>query len=55
MSLVYNKVKCSLNVHNIRHLPNYVVYLGPLRGWLCFGFEGLNGKIIKRAHGTKDG
>ena len=42
-------------MHNLLHLPNYIVYWGPLWGWSCFGFEGLNSKIIKRVHGTKDG
>ena len=55
IALEHNKAKCGLNVHNLLHLPNYVVHWGPLWGWSCFDFEGSNGKIIKRFHGTKDG
>lgn len=27
---------------------------GPLWAWSCFGFEGMNGEMMKFVHGTKN-
>ena len=45
---------CGLNVHNIRHLVECVENWGPLWAWSCFGFEGMNGEMMKFVHGTKN-
>uniref|UniRef100_A0A7M5XKF2 Transposase domain-containing protein n=4 Tax=Clytia hemisphaerica TaxID=252671 RepID=A0A7M5XKF2_9CNID len=51
----YERRKSGLNIHNLIHLPLYVEYWGPLWAYSCFGFESLNGSIIKQVHGTKNG
>uniref|UniRef100_A0A7M5V8K1 Uncharacterized protein n=1 Tax=Clytia hemisphaerica TaxID=252671 RepID=A0A7M5V8K1_9CNID len=51
---LYAKTKCGLNVHNCSHLCQSVRNWGPLWAWSCFGFESLNGRIIKQVHGTRN-
>ncbi|KAH3894571.1 hypothetical protein DPMN_018728 [Dreissena polymorpha] len=52
---LYGPQNCGLNVHNIGcHLAQYVQHHGPLWAWSCFGFEDLNGFLIKSSHGTGD-
>ncbi|XP_070522164.1 uncharacterized protein [Cardiocondyla obscurior] len=43
---------CSINVHQILHLPDCVKRLGPLWIYSCFPYEDINGKILKLVHGT---
>lgn len=43
---------CSINVHQILHLPDCVRRLGPLWVYSCFPYEDINGKILKLVHGT---
>ncbi|XP_066933614.1 uncharacterized protein [Clytia hemisphaerica] len=50
----HNLGKCGLNVHNLYHLCDYVEWWGPAWCWSCFGFESLNGEVLKRVHGTKN-
>jgi len=52
---LYGPENCGLNVHNIGcHLADYVRRHGPLWAWSCFGFEDVNGIMLKSAHGTGD-
>ncbi|KAH3784411.1 uncharacterized protein LOC127841683 [Dreissena polymorpha] len=52
---LYGPQNCGLNIHNIGcHLVQYVRKHGPLWAWSCFGFEDLNGYLIKSSHGTGD-
>lgn len=45
---------CSLNIHQILHLPDNVRTLGPLWTNSCFPFEDINGQLVKNVHGTTD-
>lgn len=45
---------CSLNIHQLLHLPESVQNLGPLWVNSCFSFENINGQLIKNVHGTTD-
>lgn len=49
---LYGLQFCSINVHQILHLPNCVRRLGPLWVYSCFPYEDINGKILKLVHGT---
>lgn len=42
-----------INVHSLLHLPELVRDLGPLYCYSLFGFEGLNGNLLKLVHGTQ--
>lgn len=42
-----------INVHSLLHLPEVVRDLGPLYCYSLFGFEGLNGNLLKLVHGTQ--
>lgn len=43
---------CSINIHQLLHLPDKVYQLGPLWVHSCFQYEDLNGKFVKLVHGT---
>ena len=44
-----------LNIHNIGcHLVDFVRRWGPLYCWSAFGFEDINGQLVKTTHGTGD-
>ena len=51
---LYGKNNCTLNVHNLCHLPTYVRKLGPMWAWSCFPFENMNGVLMESVHGTGD-
>lgn len=51
-STLYGLQFCSINVHQILHLPDCVRRLGPLWVYSCFPYEDINGKILKLVHGT---
>lgn len=42
-----------INVHSLLHLPDVVRDLGPLYCYSLFGFEDLNGNLLKLVHGTQ--
>ena len=42
-----------INIHSLLHLPEVVRDLGPLHCYSLFGFEGLNGNLLKLVHGTQ--
>ena len=44
---------CTANVHSLLHLPDDVRNLGPLWTHSCFAFENLNGRLLKRFHGSQ--
>ena len=52
--VLYGKNNCTLNIHNVSHLTQYVKQLGPLWAYSCFPFEDMNGTLIKLVHGTGD-
>ena len=53
--LLYGNAFCGINIHNIGdHLVDYVRQWGPLFCWSAFGFEDVNGHMLKMAHGTGD-
>ena len=41
------------NVHHLLHMPRVVSDFGPLFGYSCFPFEGLNGHLLKQIKGTQ--
>ena len=43
---------CGLNFHNLSHLVKYVKAWGLLWAWSCFGFENMNGEVLKLVHST---
>ncbi|XP_078365460.1 uncharacterized protein LOC144649753 [Oculina patagonica] len=49
---IYGEGSCGLNFHNLSHLVKYVRAWGPLWAWSCFGFENMNGEVLKLVHGT---
>jgi hypothetical protein len=51
-SILYGDEFCGLNVHNLKHYVPCVRMWGPLWAWSCFGFESLNGEILRSVHGT---
>jgi len=42
-----------INVHQLVHLPNVAINLGPNWVYSCYFFEGLNGSIANLVHGTR--
>lgn len=51
---MYGLKNCSINVHNLTHLTDNVIALGPLWVHSCFTFEDLNGQLLKGIHGTSN-
>lgn len=49
---LYNLQFCTINIHQLLHLPVCVERLGPLWVYSCFPFEDLNGKLLSLVHGT---
>ena len=41
------------NVHHLLHLTHVVCRCGPLYGYSCFAYEGLNGQLLKYIKGTQ--
>lgn len=50
---LYNPRYELINIHSLLHLPEVVRDLGPLYCYSLFGFEGLNGNLLKLIHGTQ--
>ncbi|KAK3909735.1 Halomucin [Frankliniella fusca] len=50
---LYSLRHLGLNVHQLIHLPNVVLDLGPLWAYSCFFFENFNGKLNRLYHGTQ--
>ena len=44
--------KQTMNLHLLRHLPNFVENHGPLFN-SCFGFESMNNVLKRMIHGTR--
>ena len=52
---LYGNSCSGLNIHNIGcHLVDFVRRWGPLYCWSAFGFEDINGQLVKTTHGTGD-
>lgn len=49
---LYGLVYCSINIHQLLHLPQCVRVLGPLWSFSCFAYENLNGLFLQLVHGT---
>jgi len=43
---------CSINIHQLLHLPDCVRRLGPLWTFSCFEYENINDQLLKLVHGT---
>ena len=54
MPLLYPETMCTLNVHSVIHMCDFIHRWGPLWCYSTFGFENLNGFIKKRCHGTRN-
>ena len=52
MGILYGTTKCTMNVHLLQHLADYVSRRGPLWAYSCFAFEGMNAFIKPLVHGT---
>ncbi|XP_011859941.1 PREDICTED: uncharacterized protein LOC105557338 [Vollenhovia emeryi] len=50
--ILYGIEHCSINLHQLLHLPDCVQMLGPLWAYTCYEYEDLNGKLLKLIHGT---
>lgn len=50
--VLYGLEHCSINVHQLLHLPNCVKNMGPLCDHICYRYEDLNGQFLKFIHGT---
>nr|XP_012234439.1 PREDICTED: uncharacterized protein LOC105679152 [Linepithema humile] len=50
---LYGLQFCSINIHQLRHLPDNVIKMGPLWVFSCFEYENLNGQLLKLVHGTR--
>lgn len=48
---LYDLQFCSINIHQLRHLPNNVLKMGPLWAFSCFEYENLNGQLLKLERG----
>ena len=44
---------CTMNLHSLIHLSQFVRLWGPLWCYSCFGFESMNGHLRKSCHGTR--
>lgn len=49
---LYGLQFCSINIHQLRHLPDNVMKLGPLWVFSCYQYENLNGLFLTLVHGT---
>lgn len=49
---LYGLRHCSINIHQVRHLPDCVRRLGPSWSNTCYEQENLNGLLLKAIHGT---
>lgn len=50
--ILYGLRFCSINIHQLLHLPDCVKRLGPLWAFSCFEYENINGQLLKLIHGT---
>lgn len=48
----YGKQYVTLNIHLLRHIADEVKFSGPLWAHSLFGFEAMNGVLVKAVHGT---
>lgn len=44
---LYGLQFCSINIHQLRHLSDNVIKLGPLWVLSCYQYENLNGLFLK--------
>ncbi|XP_033726289.1 uncharacterized protein LOC117315956 [Pecten maximus] len=42
-----------MNIHMLKHLPEFVLLHGPLFHYSCFGFESMNNHLKNMIHGTR--
>lgn len=49
---LYGRNKCSYNVHQLLHLPDFVRFWGPLWVWSAFSSEDQNGELVRMTHGS---
>lgn len=51
--VMYTETKMTLNLHQVLHLPDQVLDLGPLWSVSCFPFEDANGFLLQLFNGTQ--
>lgn len=51
---LYPQTMCTMNVHSLIHLSEFVHRWGPLWCFSTFGFENFNGYMKKHCHGTRN-
>ena len=51
---LYPETLCTMNVHSLIHLCEFVHRWGPLWCYSAFGFENFNGYLKKHCHGTRN-
>lgn len=50
----YGQDNVSMNIHRLRHIADEVQYSGPLWANSLFGFEAMNGVLVKMVNGTNN-
>ncbi|KAK0176931.1 hypothetical protein PV328_001029 [Microctonus aethiopoides] len=51
--ILYGKEFCTINIHQLLHLPTCVRNNGPLWVYTCYKYENLNGELLKLIHGSR--
>ena len=51
--IISDPKKQTMNVHLLRHMPQFVRLHGPLFQYSCFGFESMNNHLKNMVHGTR--
>lgn len=51
---LYPETLCTMNVHSLIHLCDFVNRWGPLWCYSAFGFESFNGYLKRHCHGTRN-
>ena len=51
---LYGDRYMTCNIHQLLHLPDMVVQMGPLWAYSCFSFENANGNVLKFFNGTQN-
>lgn len=50
--VLYGLQFCTINFHQLMHLPDCVRNFGPLWAYSCYEYENINGELLKLIHGT---
>ena len=49
---LYPSIVCTANLHSVIHISQFVKDWGPLWCYSTFGYENLNGFLLRQCHGT---